>query len=118
MEKNLQLIVMLTHNDKTVANALEVFEKCKDTKAQFWGFKEAPLPLSEMKELYAYMKTCGKTTFLEVVAYTEEEGMAGAKVAAECGCDVLMGTCFSDAINAFCHEHGLKYMPFAGKSAP
>lgn len=114
MEKNLQLIVMLTHNDKTVANALEVFEKCKDTKAQFWGFKEAPLPLSEMKELYAYMKTCGKTTFLEVVAYTEEEGMAGAKVAAECGCDVLMGTCFSDAINAFCHEHGLKYMPFVG----
>ena len=28
MEHNLNLIVMLTHNDKTVKNAYEIFEQC------------------------------------------------------------------------------------------
>ncbi len=115
MENSPKLIVMLTHNDKTVSNAYEIFDECKDSKAMYWGFKEEPLPLSEMKKLYKYMKECGKKTFLEVVAYTEEEGLRGAKMALECGCDILMGTMYSDLINDFCKEHGLKYMPFVGE---
>ena len=65
------LIVMLTHNDKTVLNAYDIFEKCKNSKAKFWGFKEEPIPLDEMKRLYSYMKSMDKTTFLEVIAYDE-----------------------------------------------
>ena len=42
MKNNLNLIVMLTHNDKTVKNAYEIFEKCKDSKAEYFGFKEEP----------------------------------------------------------------------------
>lgn len=114
MEKFPKLIVMLTHNDFTVSNAAEIFEQCKHSKAQFWGFKEHPLPAAEMKALYQYMKACGKTTFLEVVAYTEAEGLAGAQLAVDCGCDVLMGTKFSDSILELCRRHGLKYMPFVG----
>ncbi len=109
------LIVMLTHNDRTVENAKEVFAQCQNSKAQFWGMKEETLPLEQMKELYAHMKHCGKTTFLEVVAYTEKEGLAGAKMAVECGCDVLMGTLFFDSIHTFCQNNQLKYMPFVGK---
>ena len=110
-----ELIVMLTHNDVTVANAAEIFEECKDSKAKFWGFKEVGLPLDDMKKLFGYMKACGKTTFLEVVAYTEEECMEGAKMAAACGVDVLMGTLYFDSINDYCKENHLKYMPFVGK---
>ena len=108
------LIVMLTHNDFTVMDAADIFERCKGSRAKCWGFKEHPLPLTEMKQLYSAMKSCGKTTFLEVVAYTEEEGLNGAKMAAECGCDILMGTCFHDSINNYCKNHNLKYMPFVG----
>jgi len=115
MKVNPKLIVMLTYNDMTVKNAAEVFEQCKDSKAEYWGFKEEPLLTEEMKALYARMKECGKTTFLEVVAYTEEECLAGAKQAVECGCDILMGTLFFDSINELCKEHGLKYMPFVGQ---
>lgn len=109
-----QLIVMLTHNDRTVMNAAQIFEKCKSSKAQFWGFKEEPLPLDEMKQLFATIKECGKTTALEVVAYTEKECLAGAEMAYECGCDILMGTVFFDSINDFCKEKGIKYMPYVG----
>lgn len=110
-----KLIVMLTHNDHTVENASEIFESCKNSKAQYWGFKEKPLPISEMKALFSRMKSCGKTTFLEVVEYDEESGLHGAKIAKECGCDVLMGTVFFDSINQFCKENNMKYMPFVGQ---
>jgi len=109
------LIVMLTHNDKTVLNAYDVFEKCKNSKAKFWGFKEEPLPLDEMKKLYSYMKSLGKTTFLEVIAYDEQNGLNGAKMAVECGVDILMGTVFYDSINNYCRDNNLKYMPFVGQ---
>lgn len=110
-----ELIVMLTHNDKTVENAYEVFDNCKDTPAKYWGFKEEGLPLHEMKRLCSYMKTCGKTTFLEVVAYTEEECLAGAKMAVDCGFDFLMGTLFFDSINEYTRKNNLHYLPFVGK---
>lgn len=109
-----QLIVMLTHHDRTVPNAADVFNACKHSKAQFWGFKEIGLPVSEMKDLFAAIKQQGKTTCLEVVAYTEPECLHGAQLAVECGCDILMGTRFFDSVNAFCQQNGLKYMPFVG----
>ena len=85
-----QLVVMLTRDDLTVNHAADVFAACKDSLATCWGMKEQPLPLAEMAKLYAYMKACGKTTFLEVVATTEEEGMEGAEAAAYCHCDFLL----------------------------
>ena len=108
MKNSLNLIVMLTHNDETVNNAHEIFEKCKNSDAKFWGFKEKSLPIEQMKNLYKYMKECGKTTFLEVVEYTEKEGLEGAKLALECGCDILMGTVFFDSINEFCKKNNLR----------
>lgn len=110
-----ELIVMLTHNDLTVENASEVFEECRDTKALYWGFKEQPLPIGEMRRLYARMKECGKRTVLEVVAYTEAEGLEGAAMAAACGVDVLMGTCYHESIHRYCLQHGIDYMPFVGQ---
>lgn len=115
MKNSLNLIVMLTHNDETVNNAHEIFEKCKNSDAKFWGFKEKSIPIEQMKNLYKYMKECGKTTFLEVVEYTEKKGLEGAKIALECGCDILMGTMFFDSINEFCKKNNLRYMPFVGK---
>ena len=111
------LIVMLTHNDHTVANAREIYLQNRHSQARFWGFKEEPLSRQEMKDLFAQMKQDGKTTFLEVVEYTEEAGLAGAKTALECGCDILMGTKFYPSINRFCQANDLKYMPFVGELA-
>lgn len=109
-----ELIVMLTHNDLTVENAYQVFEECKDSKALYFGFKEQPLPIEEMQRIFARMKECGKRTVLEVVEYTEAEGLEGAKMAAKCGCDVLMGTCYYESIHQFCQQHNIAYMPFVG----
>ena len=110
-----ELIVMLTHNDKTVLDAIEVFESSIDTKAKFWGFKEQPLPGDEMKKLVDMMKGAGKTTFLEVVEYGEKECLAGAQIAVDCGFDCLMGTLYFDSVLELTKSAGLKYMPFVGE---
>ena len=110
-----ELIVMLTHNDLTVTDAYEIFDQCKKSKARFWGFKEEPLPLEQMQKLFAYMKDCGKTTFLEVVSYSEKECLEGARKAVACNCDFLMGTTFFDSVNDFCRTNHLNYLPFVGK---
>lgn len=115
MKEDLNLIVMLTHNDKTVENALDIFEICRDLPVECWGFKEAPLNTNEMKKCFSRMKECGKTTFLEVVEYDEASGLCGAAIAAECGADVLMGTKYYDSINDFCKTHNLGYLPFVGR---
>jgi hypothetical protein len=109
-----ELIVMLTYNDKTVENALELFNRMKDTPVTHWGFKDVGLPPAEMKKIVDSMNAAGKTTYLEVVSLTEEEGLAGAKLAAECGFDILMGTVFFDSINDYLKDNPVKYFPFPG----
>ncbi len=109
-----ELIVMLTYNDMTVKNAIELFDELKDTPVTHWGFKDVGLPADEMKNLVGNMNTAGKTTFLEVVSLTEEEGLTGAKLAVECGFDILMGTVFFDTINDYLKDKPVKYYPFPG----
>jgi len=110
-----ELIVMLTHNDRTVENAIEVFEAAKDAPARYWGFKEVGLPEDQMKLLVDKMREAGKKTFLEIVAYTEEECLEGARLGIRCGFDGVMGTLYFDSIKATCDAAGVEYLPFVGK---
>ena len=109
-----KLIVMLTHNDVTVKDAKEIFEENKDLPVTNWGFKDVGLEPEKMKELCGMMKAAGKTTFLEVVTYSEEECMRGAKLAVECGFDCLLGTLFYDSVAEYVKTTNLKYYPFVG----
>ena len=107
-------ILMLTYNDQTVKDALQLFQECKHTPVTHWGFKDVGLPVPEMKQLVEEMKKAGKTTFLEVVSLSEEEGLAGAKLAVEAGFDILMGTVFFDSILDYLKDKPIKYFPFPG----
>jgi len=109
-----ELIVMLTHHDETVKNALELFEECKDLPVKHWGFKDVGLPPDQMKALVKRMKQAGKTTFLEVVSLSEAEGLAGAQLSVEAGFDILMGTVYFDSIHAYLKDKPVHYYPFPG----
>ena len=107
-------ILMLTYNDQTVTNALQLFQECKDTPVTHWGFKDVGLPVPEMKQVVEAMKAASKTTFLEVVSLSEQEGLAGAKLAVEAGFDILMGTVFFDSILDYLKDKPVRYFPFPG----
>lgn len=110
-----KIIVMLTHNDKTVKNAQEVFETCSDLPVQYWGFKDVGLNRPDMKKLIDSMKKAGKTTFLEVVSYSEEECMAGAIMAVDLGFDHLMGTVYHKPVFDYLVTQEIKFLPFCGR---
>jgi hypothetical protein len=109
-----EFILMLTYNDTTVMDALKIFRECKDTPVTHWGFKDVGLPPEEMKALVHEMKDANKTTYLEVVSLSEEEGLRGAKLAVEAGFDILMGTVFFDSILDALKDKPIKYYPFPG----
>lgn len=110
-----QIIIMLTHHDVTVDNALEVFISCKELPIVNWGFKDVGLPYGKMEELLKEMKKAGKKTFLEVVTYTEEECMKGARLAVELGFDCLCGTLFYPSVWKYLKNKEIQYFPFVGQ---
>ena len=67
-----ELIVMLTHQDRTVQDALQLFERTQDYPITHWGFKDVGLSPKEMQSVVTAMKTAGKNTFLEVVSLSEK----------------------------------------------
>lgn len=109
-----ELIIMLTHHDQTVSDALQLFDPLKDVPVKHWGFKDVGLPPAAMGRLVAAMKAAGKTTYLEVVSLTEDEGLRGARLAVELGFDVLMGTVFFPSIGAYLKDKPIRYYPFPG----
>ncbi len=111
----MNMIVMLTNHDKTVKNALELFEECKNIPVEHWGFKNIGLPIIQMKKLVRNMKNANKKTFLEVVSYTEKECIEATKLAIECEFDYLMGTIFFQSVYDLLKDKPIKYMPFCGK---
>ena len=109
-----ELIVMLTHHDQTVSNALELFEHTKEYPITHWGFKDVGLPPDEMQAVVTAMKAAGKSTFLEVVSLSEAEGLQGARLAVELGFDILMGTVFYPSIGEYLKDKPIQYYPFPG----
>lgn len=110
-----RLIVMLTDNDETVKNAKYIFLGCAELPVKEWGFKDVGLPLESMQDLVKTMQAHGKTTNLEVVSLSEEEGLAGASIAVNAGFDVLMGTIHYPSIQNYLRGTGVQYYPFCGK---
>ena len=109
-----ELIVMLTHHDQTVQDALDLFERTKQYPITHWGFKDVGLPPDEMQKVVTAMKDAGKTTFLEVVSLSEDEGLRGARLAVELGFDILMGTVFYPSIADYLKDQPVRYYPFPG----
>jgi hypothetical protein len=110
-----ELIVMLTYQDQTVKEAQQLFIECKDLPVSHWGFKDVGLPRTEMVGLVSLMRDAGKTTYLEVVSLSEEQGLQGARLAVEAGFDILMGTVYYPSIHDYLRDKPIKYYPFPGQ---
>ncbi|MHA1797396.1 MAG: 4-hydroxythreonine-4-phosphate dehydrogenase [Candidatus Helarchaeota archaeon] len=113
-----EFIFMLTYNDVTRKDAIEVYESIRDVKElKFVGFKNIGLEMEEYKKLVKMMKEDGKTIFLEVVSDSEEASIESAKVGLELGVDYLIGT-FKEYIPAtlkVIEGKPIKFMPYIGE---
>ena len=110
-----EFIFFLTYSDVTVYNAIDVFEKRKNTGIKYVGFKDVGLPKEKLLELHERMKKEGMTTFLEVVSATEEDNLRSAKMGIELGVDNLIGGTYVRQTLLLLQDTNIKYFPYIGK---
>ncbi len=112
---SVRLIAMLTCNDQTVGNALEVFEGNKMAPTNCWGFKDTGIEEEKSARLVQEMKGAGKTTFFESLVEKEEECLRAAQFALDNKFDYLIGMNYYDSVNELFKGRPIKYFPTCGK---
>lgn len=111
----MDFIFMLTRNDRTVVDCLEVLESVADLGLKHIGFKDVGVPTKTLKALTTAIKDMGATSYLEVVSETPEACLNSARVGGELGIDCLLGgTAAVDILNILKGTRTL-YYPFPGK---
>lgn len=110
----MEFIFMLTRDDRTVPNAMEVYREIATTDLEYVGFKDIGATRDTLRALTDIMHEDGRTVFLEVVSTSREDELRSISAAIEVGVDyVLGGTHVEDAIGLFPGE-GVRYCPFPG----
>jgi hypothetical protein len=109
-----KFIFMLTYNDLTVPNSIEVFKEIQDTEVTHIGFKDVGLPIQELRTLMALMRDAGKVIFLEVVSETKEDAMRSVKKAIDLEVDYLIGGTYVEQTLQLLKGR-IRFMPYIGK---
>lgn len=110
-----EFIFMLTHNDSTVENALEVLEQVKDTGLRHIGFKDVGATAARQRELADAAHAAGLTVYLEVVSVDKADELESFDAAVHAGVDWVLGGKFAaDAVQKL-KGTGIKLAPFPGR---
>lgn len=110
-----EFIFMLTHNDETVANALDVYDVLRDTELRHVGFKDVGASPEALAELARRMHEDGRIVYLEVVSVSADDELRSIRVARDIGVDVVMGGTHVDEAIELLAGSGLRYFPFPGR---
>lgn len=110
-----EFIFMLTHNDRTVDNALEVLEQVKSTGLRHIGFKDVGATADKQRELTKAAHAAGLTVYLEVVSVDKDDELASIDAAIAAGVDWVVGGKFAvEAVEKLAGT-GIKFAPFPGR---
>jgi len=106
---------MLTRDDRTVANAREIYASVASTGVRHVGCKDIGLPRDELARLMDDIRANGHTSYLEVVSETEESTLQSARVAAEIGPDHLIGGTLIEPVQEIIAGTGIQFFPYIGQ---
>jgi hypothetical protein len=110
-----EFIFMLTRDDRTIADAREVYESVVDTGVRHVGCKDVGLARAELAGLLADIRANGHTSYLEVVSETEEATLRSARTAAELRPDYLIGGTLIEPMQAIIAGTGVRFFPYVGR---
>jgi len=106
---------MLTRDDRTIAEARDVYASVAESGVRHVGCKDVGLPTDELAGLLADIRSHGHTSYLEVVSETEEATLNSARVAAEIGPDCLIGGTLIEPVREIISGTGIRFFPYVGK---
>ena len=78
----MDFVFMLTRNDATVENALDLVEIARDLGLRHIGFKDVGADASMLSRLTAAIRDAGASPWMEVVSTTREAELRGSRLAA------------------------------------
>jgi hypothetical protein len=110
----IEFIFMLTHNDVTVDDALEVFEQVRDSGLRYVGFKDIGPPPEVLREVAHAAHDAGMEVMLEVVSTSATDELRSLRAALDIGVDWVLGGTNPDQGASIFAGTGVRYCPFPG----
>ncbi len=111
----MDFVFMLTRNDATVENALDLVEVARPLALRHIGFKDVGAEPSALRRLTAAIREAGAAVWMEVVSTTRGDELRSIALARDLGVDWLMGGVHvEEALRALAGS-ATRYLPFAGR---
>ncbi|RVU27785.1 hypothetical protein EOT10_05700 [Streptomyces antnestii] len=111
----MDFIFMLTRDDRTVTDCLDVLGQVEGLGIRHIGFKDIGVDRDTLSQLHARVRDMGATTYLEVVSTDRTQALASVRTAVDLGVDRLMGGTWIDDTLGLLHGTSIGYLPFAGR---
>lgn len=111
-----KFIFMLTHADKTIADALAVYNEVKDLGLEYVGFKDIGATEEELAKLTQAIHRGGQLVALEIVSLSETAEIESAKLGVRLGVDYLLGGRHVGSVSRVLANTSIKYFPFCGET--
>ena len=110
-----EFVFMLTHNDATVANALDVFGTLRDSGLRYVGFKDVGAPLDVLSQLATAAHDAEMEVMLEIVTTNADDEVRSLHAARQIGVDWVLGGTQPDIGVEALRGSGIRYCPFPGR---
>jgi hypothetical protein len=110
----MDFIFMLTRQDRTVGDCLDLFRLIRPLGLKHIGFKDVGASPATLAALRDAIGASGALSYMEVVSTTPETCLASARIAVELGVDYVMGGTDVVAIQDILGPSQTRFFPFAG----
>ncbi|MFV0252012.1 MAG: hypothetical protein ACK5H2_01570 [Beutenbergiaceae bacterium] len=111
----MDFIFMLTHNDRTVDDAIEVLEATEPTGLTHIGFKDVGATPEQQRALTDAAHAAGMTVYLEVVSTSVASELESVTAGRAAGVDWILGGTNPEQALPILAGSGVKYAPFPGR---
>jgi hypothetical protein len=114
-DPNMEFIFMLTRDDQTIKDSLDVIDIISNTGVRHIGFKDIGVDRGTLAALNDRIKGLGAVSYMEVVSTTSEACLSSARTAREVGVDRLLGGTEVEGTLEILQGSAIAYYPFPGR---
>lgn len=110
-----EFIFMLTHNDSTLPDALEVYGTLREIEElRYVGFKDVGVPFERLQALTDAIHADGRVTMLEVVSESAADELRSIEAARRLGVQWILGGTHPEEALPILAGSDARYCPFPG----
>ncbi len=111
----MDFIFMLTRDDSTVANALEIVEAIRPVGLRHIGFKDVGAAPETLRRLKAAIRDAGASVWMEIVSTSRDDELRSIALGRDLGVDFLMGGVGAEEGVRLLRGSATRYLPFPGR---